>query len=350
MSVATSLPCWILSAVAGAIADRMGVPLAWVLAPLVVTAAFSIADHPPITRVEARRFGQVIIGSAIGLNLTGEAALKLVSWLPVMILTALVSLLAAAALSRVFAGLGRIDIRTAYFALLPGGLSEMANVGSRLGARSEAISLSHALRVALAVLIIPPVVLLVDGKVDLAAAFQRPVLGWETLLMLGAAAVAGALVLRSVRLANPWMLGALAASGLLAGSGVVDGRVPDALLWVGQYLIGIAIGARFRGDILRRLPRFAAVSALATTCLGLLMAAYAGLLLGVGGADYASLLLAVSPGGFAEMTLTAKTLSLDVALVTGFHFVRAFTVNILALPIWMRLERLKLFASNGDFK
>lgn len=347
LSVARSLPCWALSAAAGAVADRFGVPLAWVLAPLIVTAAFSIAGHPPVTRVEARRLGQVIVGSAIGLNMTGEAALKLIGWLPVMILTALVSLLLAAAFSRFVARLGRVDTRTAYFALLPGGLSEMANVGSRLGARSEAISLSHALRVALAVLIIPPVVLLIDTQIDLSATSQRPVLGWAAILMLGAAALAGAMLLRAVRLANPWMLGALAAAGLLAGSGLVEGRVPNALLWAGQFLIGIAIGVRFKRDILRRLPRFAAVSSLATVCLGLLMAGYAGIIRSLGPSDYESLLLAVSPGGFAEMTLTAKSLGLDVALVTGFHFVRAFAVNGLALPIWLRLEKLTFFAPNG---
>lgn len=345
--IARSLPCWGLAALAGWLASRAGVPLAWVLGPLVVAGAFSVAERPAYAPVQARRLGQVIVGSAIGLNLTSAAAAKLGLWLPAMVLTALLSLLLAAGLALLLARWGRIDRCTAYFALLPGGLSEMANVGNGLGARSEAISLSHALRVALAVLIIPPVVLLIDTQELLGGQIKSPVIDWQTVLALGVASVIGAQILRLVRLANPWMLGSLAAAGLLAGSGMVAGRMPPDLMALGQVLIGLAIGGRFRGNILRRLPRFALVSSLATIALGVLMAGYAGVLRITGWSDYESLILAVSPGGFAEMTLVAQQLHLDVALVTGFHFVRAFIVNSLALPIWQRLERLRWFGPDN---
>lgn len=342
-----SVPCWALAIVAAILAARLDVPLAWVLGPLVVAGAFSIAERAPYSPVQARRLGQVVVGTAIGLNLTTDAASKLALWLPAMVLTAVLSLILAAMLSILLARWGRVDRCTAYFALLPGGLSEMANVGNRLGAMSEAISLSHALRVALSVLIIPPVVLMIDMQELLGGQVKSPVLGWDIVLALGLASLAGAMVMRLMRIANPWMLGALAASGLLSGSGLVAGRIPQELMWLGQLLIGLAIGARFKGRVIRRLPRFALVSSVATIGLGLLMAGYGGLLRLTGWSDYESLLLAVSPGGFAEMTLVAQQLHLDVALVTGFHFVRAFAVNSLALPLWTHLEKYAWFAPPG---
>lgn len=346
-----SLPSWAMAAALGALADRAGIPLAWVLGPLVAAAGFAIAGRQPFAPVKARRGGQLIVGCAVGLNLTPDAALKLVVWLPGMIFTAVLSIFLAALLSIAVARLGRMDIHTAYFAMLPGGLSEMANVGSKFGAQSEAVSLSHALRVALAVLIVPPLVLLIDDRIDLASGAIRATLEWPALLMLGGAAAIGAMALRLVNFANPWMLGALAAGGLLAGTGMIEGRLPSPLLWAGQFFIGLAIGSRFRGSVLRRLPRFGFVSSIGTLLLGLLMAGYAWFLRMAGASDFESLILAVSPGGFAEMTLTAQALHLDVALVTGFHFVRAFAVNSLAAPAWVRLERLPLFSnrmSDGD--
>jgi membrane AbrB-like protein len=251
-----------------------------------------------------------------------------------MVLTALISMFLAALISGVVARSARIDTCSAYFALLPGGLSEMANVGHKLGARSEAISLAHALRVALTVMIVPWAVLMLDTQTDIEFSSGHAVLDWPTLALLAAAAMAGAMVLRKVRLANPWMLGALAAVGLLAGMGFVEGRIPQPLMWIGQFLIGLAVGTRFKRDILLRLPRLALVSSGAVLALTAMMAGYAVVIRSLGASDLESLILAVSPGGFAEMTLTAQMLNLDVALVTGFHFVRAFAVNSLAAPMW----------------
>src|SRR3546814_6307598 len=58
-----------------------------------------------------------------------------------------------------------------------------------------------------------------------------------------------------LRINNPWMIGALLSSGALAATGVLEGRMPGWIFAVGQILIGYSIGARFRRDIVRALPR-----------------------------------------------------------------------------------------------
>jgi len=63
--------------------------------------------------------------------------------------------------------------------------------------------------------------------------------------------------------------------------------------------------------------------------------------------DIASAALGASPGGFAEMTVTAQTLHLDVALVAGFHVVRAFMVNSLTVYYWRVLSRIGFLAAPG---
>jgi uncharacterized protein len=331
---------WGAAALGGALANMLNVPLAWTLGPLIVTAGLSISGTMPYAPVEARRLGQLIIGMAIGLNMTPDAAEKLLTWLPIMVLSALVSIFLAALFTNVVARKSHIDSCSAYFALLPGGMTEMANVGQRLGARAEAISLAHALRVALTVLIVPWAVIMIDGQTDFGFNVSRTNLSLPMLAFLTIAALSGAFALHKVRFTNPWMLGSLAAVGFLVGMGLVEGKLPVQLLWIGQFFIGMAVGERFKRDILRRLPRLALISSIALIAMSLIMAGFAAIIQRLGTSDLESLVLAVSPGGFAEMTLTAQMLHLDVALVTGFHFARAFAVNSLAAPLWHLLKRI----------
>lgn len=331
-----SLPGWTAAVIAGAAADAAGVPLAWILGPLIATAALSISGLPPIVPVESRRFGQVIVGTAVGLNITPEAAARLPSWLPVMILAAVFSIVVSGALSGALARTARVDRATAYFAVLPGGLSEMASVGSAFGARSEAVSLSHALRIALAVILVPALVVLIEYEQLTLRIAQREVASVPMMLLFGASALIGMRALKLVRLANPWLLGALAAAAILSGAGLAEVRLPDPLLWLGQLLIGMSLGIRFKRDIVLRLPLFGLASAATSLVLGAILFGMAAAFSAATAADLPSLLLGLSPGGFVEMTLTARALNLDIALVTGFHFVRAFTVNSIAGVVWER--------------
>jgi uncharacterized protein len=190
---------WGAAALGGALANMLNVPLAWTLGPLIVTAGLSISGTMPYAPVEARRLGQLIIGMAIGLNMTPDAAEKLLTWLPIMVLSALVSIFLAALFTNVVARKSHIDSCSAYFALLPGGMTEMANVGQRLGARAEAISLAHALRVALTVLIVPWAVIMIDGQTNFGFNVSRTNLSLSMLAFLTIAALSGAFALHKVR-------------------------------------------------------------------------------------------------------------------------------------------------------
>lgn len=207
----------------------------------------------------------------------------------------------------------------------------MANLGASIGARSEAIALSQALRVASAVCIMPPVVLALGEDGGIYSLAVRQDVDWNQVVVLLIAGFVGVQLVRQLRLANPWMLGSLVASAILAGSQLLEGHMPDPMLWAGQFFIGMAIGARFKRDIVRKLMRLAVVSSALTLLAGSLLLLVAAAIAGLTSIDIASAVLGAPPGGFAEMTITAQTLHLDVALVAGFHVVRAFMVNSLTV-------------------
>lgn len=335
-AVAYAAAGYAAAAACGYAASLAHVPLAWLLGPLLLAAVLSVSGVNLAAPQPLRRAGQVVIGCTAGLNVTASVAAGLLGWIPVMIVTSLFAVIVSGMLSPVFGALARVDDRTSFLALMPGGLSEMGNIGVAVGARMEPITLVHTLRIAVIVFTIPPL-LASDARfvpldslvhIDYRAAAAVLAIG-----MIGAAAVS------LVRINNPWMIGALIATAGLAIFGVVEGRMPAPLFAAGQLLLGYNIGGRFKREILRRLPRVAIYGAIANLVLLLLMMGYAFGLSHLIDMDWATAILVSSPGGISEMTTTAQAMHLPVALVTAFHLVRSVMVNGFATHYWAMFER-----------
>lgn len=334
-----------LAALAGYAAQRMHVPLAWILGPLIVTAIAAMTGFTVFAPLAGRRLGQVLVGASIGLNITAPVLWLMVIWLPVMVVTSLVAITLGAIVTVPFAALSGTDRKTAYFSMMPGGLSEMANLGMAAGARGEPIAISQALRVGLLVCVLPPLIIALDihGTVDeLASMHTLPLMDTALVLVMG---LAGVGLAQLARLNNPWMIGALTGAGVAAATGLFFGHLPQPLYWFGQFMIGISIGARFKREIVVRLPRVVFASTIFILTLAALLFGYAALISAWSGLDLASATLGASPGGLAEMSITAQSLHLSVGLVTGFHVVRAFIVNAFASKLQTLFDRAGLFAA-----
>ncbi len=316
-------------------ASRIHLPLAWVLGPLVASAAVSLAGVQLPAPIVARRAGQLLIGCTIGLGITSAVVAGLAQWLPVMLLTALLSVLVSSTFSVALAHFSGIDGKTAYFAVLPGGLSEMGNIGASIGARIEAIALIQALRVAVVVLLIPP---LMVSQGLFQTAIPRPDLPYVEVALSLVISFCGAYFVSLARLNNPWMVGALIATACLTAAGLADGRMPPVLFALGQLLVGYSIGTRFQRDALRKLHRVAAVAMIVVLGMIAVMVLYAGALAQFLGLDFATAVLSASPGGTAEMAATAQALHLPVALISAFHVTRSVLVNGFAVYYWRGLS------------
>ncbi|MDF2995806.1 MAG: AbrB family transcriptional regulator [Xanthobacteraceae bacterium] len=332
-----------VSIAVGATAAWLHVPLAWTLGPLIATAVMSVCGQPVFAPLSGRRFGQLVIGTSTGLSVTAAVLASIVAFLPLIVVTSLVAVLFSAGVSVFFAHFARLDRKTAYFAMVPGGLSEMANIASMVGAHAEPIAVSQALRVALLVLIMPQLIvsLGIHGNVE-----DLPVQGNLTLVTLLTALGCGAVgigVAWLLRFNNPWMIGALMGASAATAAGLLHGLMPYWLFATGQMMMGLSIGARFRREMVMRLPRLFAISALHTLALAAMLLAVAFVVSSFTSLDFASAALSTSPGGTSEMAVTAQTLHLSVGLVTAFHVVRAFVVNGFATRFYTLFERIGLF-------
>jgi membrane AbrB-like protein len=270
----------------------------------------------------ARYLGQWIIGSALGLYFTPVVVRQVTQFAPWMLVAGVYALGTAVACSWVLAWLGRVDRRTAFFASVPGGATEMTLLAERFGSRTDLVAVAQSLRIVLVVSLIPFLYAWLgvhgaDPYVQGASQFSWPGLG--TLMALTAL---GGAALHRYRVPHGWFIGALFVSLPLTALEFNLSTVPSWLSNAGQLLIGCALGSRFEKDFLTRAPRFL-LAVTATVLLGMALAStFAWFLAWAMPAHLATTVLAMAPGGIAEMSITAKVLQLGVPVVTAFHVMR----------------------------
>ncbi len=320
---------WLLYALAlvgGAIFAWLNVPLPWMIGALVFTTVAKLSGIGGAVPVRMRMTGQVIVGMAVGLYFTPAALGEVMQHFSAMVLVAIVTIVLGGLSALLMQRWSTLDGRTAYFACIPGGPAEMANMAERAGAQPAPVALSQTLRIAALVLIIPPAVTWsgIGGVPDLGR-FSGPVVPTE-LAMLVVAAVAAAAVLGALRIPNPWFLGPVAAGATLAATETAVTTMPFAIIAAGQLFLGASLGSHFDRAFVRRIHQHLRGIAI---CTVFLMATCALLAVAVGwttGLPIAAMILATAPGSLTEMCLTAKSLDLSVALVTAFHLVRLFII------------------------
>lgn len=317
------------------------VPLPWFLGPLLLLAAINMAGAGLPSLPHARDAGQWIIGVALGLYFTPAVTreiLRLAPWIAANIAFVLALGLAGAWLLRRLSG---ESAETCFFATPIGGASEMAVQAERHGARVDRVAAAHSLRIMLVALIVPFSLQWlgargVDPYEPSAAQFSL-----AGLLLLGAVAAAGAVVLGRLGVPNHWMIGPLLVAGALTAQGIALSALPAAVSNAGQLLIGIALGTRFTPEFFRAAPRYLAAVALVTLCYLGISALFGWWLAGSAQLAAATAIVATTPGGIGEMAITAKVLKLGAPVVSAFHSIRMAAVVLLIGPMYRARGRLR---------
>lgn len=325
-----------LGTLGGTLFYLMGLPLPWMLGALSLTMVASVAGLPVQGPTRLRSAIVAIIGVLLGSRFTpdvlGQAGEALVT-LSIL----LVYLLAVAAVVVPFYRyVGRQDWTTAYFAGMPGGLSEMIEFGEARGANVPAIVLAHSLRIVVTIALMAFVFRVVLGHdVGAAATDPGPALGWLDAVTLAASAVIGAWLGTTLRLPAPTFLGPLILSAAAHMTGLTESAPPTVLVIAAQIVLGTILGCRFLGIAPVMLWK-AGLLSLGATVLTLALALVAGLAMRAwAGVGLDQALLALAPGGLTEMGLIALAIQADVAFVALHHVARILVVLVLA-PLAVR--------------
>jgi len=340
---ALAMAATLAAGMAGGFAARsLHLPLPWLLGAFAATMAMSLSGAQVRLIPWGRPAGTVVVGTSTGLQFTATVVAKLVTLLPLIAASALVSTVIGAMGGLLYMRLAGIDRTTAFFATVPGGVVETMNLAPRYGGHLEPIMVAQTTRVALIVVFAPFLVLWFAGGGSRNPIAAVPVAPWLPLLAVLVVAGVIATLLSRTRSPNAWLMAPLFVAALLSHLGLLSGRMPDVLLIAAQVVIGSSLGAQFRPEFLTRL-----FGLLWASFLVVVFAAGAMAVFGAGVAwlmryPVPTMILATAPAGIAEMTLTGKVLGLDATVIAGFQLAR-----IIIVLIWSRTA-LQLFGPLAD--
>lgn len=333
------MPTLMLGLIGGGVAYWVQLPLPWLLGAMIATTAASLAGVPLKPPRKGRKGVLVVIGVMLGSaftpDMTGEAALWSVSLVIMLIATAVMMAFSVWFSCRVAGH----SWETALYSGVPGGVSTVTVMALSSGADLRIIGITHAVRILVLLVAIPPVLQFI-GHVDIGSA--TPTLSqWLWMptaadtAWLVAAGLGGMWLGKRLSLPSPLLFGPALASAALHLTGLTHAAVPPVIMALAQVIIGISVGGRFAGTRLAEVGYallMAVIQALVLLVLAIL-AAWVGHVLT--GYSAAAALLAYMPGGAPELSLVALSLGIDPAFVTTHHLLR-ISLLVLLLPLLLR--------------
>ncbi|MGV1988716.1 AbrB family transcriptional regulator [Agrobacterium sp. 22-221-1] len=331
-----------LAALAGWICSTLHLPLPWMIGPLLMTAGLSLRGviQRPLP-VRTRPFGQAVVSTAVGLSFTGDALAIVLDLLPLLVGMAAMTTGFSLVVAFIQARLAGVRLSRMVLATFPLAPVEAAIIAESVGQPAAPVVIAQSLRIAAVVVVIPSLLYLIDGAsrglvagVGTATAFLDP---W--LLTLPLIGLAGGLLFKHLKWANPFFLGPLTIAASLTATGIILPHYPHLILATAQMVLGAWLGSTFQASLLRGAGRELTISLVGTLCLLLLTCGSAAILARFTPLDWRSAVLGIAPGGVTEMALTAQFLHQSVPVVTAAQVVRIFLLMPLARPLIRWTER-----------
>ena len=279
---------------------------------------------------------RTILGVAVGATVTVGFLLSLPGFWDTLLIV-LIMVIAIGIIGvwffRRFAG---YDFPTAYYASMPGGLQDMIVFGEEAGGNVRAISLIHATRVLVIVVLLPAILTLYWGaNLDRPPGASIATFEGDQIIILVVCAIAGWQIAKRVGVFGASILGPLILTAIASLAGILHTRPPTEAIWAAQYFIAIGIGTKYVGITAQELRHD--VAAGLGFCLALLALTLA-VVYGVLALDLAppiETILSYAPGGQAELVVLALIVGADIGFVVAHHLFRIFIV-ILGAPFMAR--------------
>lgn len=332
-------------AIGAAIAVAIGAPLPFLLGAMVATATLclTMADRSPVPLAfpqPVRNAFVAIIGVMIGSAFSPELLSQSAVLIPGSIAIAAFVGLAHCTNFLIFHRIGGYDKTSAHAASMPGGLMESIQIAEERGGDAALVTAQQFLRIALIVTFLPMAFSIWQGEAVGSAAgmrFSAETGGPADWALLAASAVIGYLGGQRLKIPAYAVVGPMAVSALVHGTGMTHAAVAPWLVATSQLVVGVGLGTRFinlRGKNYRRILTLGLVSAAVMIAIGLALAA---LLHQVTGTPIPVLILSFAPGGLIEMGLIALSLEASPLIVTLYHIIRIILTVLLASFVISRL-------------
>ncbi|WP_167620107.1 AbrB family transcriptional regulator [Paracoccus ravus] len=331
---------YLLGGMTGWACAWLGLPLPWMIGPLLTTATLALSGvlAKPLP-VRTRPYGQAVVASTVGLSFTGEALQAVLGALPLLLGMAGLTAALALCLSVLQARLAGARLSRMALATFPVAPVEAAIIAESCGIPPAPVVMAQTLRIAAIVVTVPLLLYAIDGRPQADPGIFHAVANPALLPLLAVLAFASGQIFRALGWVNPYFLGPLAITSAVTACGLDLPHYPPPILAGAQILLGAWLGSTFQMHLFRGAAAEMVISLLGTVLLLALTSGAALLIAHLSGHNWETAILGMAPGGVTEMALTAQYLHQDVALVTAAHVVRIFLLMPLARPLIRMLDR-----------
>ncbi len=315
----------------------LGLPLPFLFGPLVACLLAALAGAPVAGPGKIGTLMRTVLGVAIGASITPE----LIERLPQMVFSlalvpvyvVVIAMIGVPFFRRVYG----LDPPTAFFAAMPGGLQEMTAFGEESGAKVRTLTLIHATRL-LVIVLVAPLIMIVAFGADLDNPIGAPAvtLPFHEMLIMVGAAIVGWRAAAKIGVFGAAIIGPMILAAALSLGDVIHSRPPAEAILAAQFFIGIGLGAGYVGVTFSELRRDVAAGLVYVVIVAALAAMFAELVILTALAPPIDGFLAFAPAGQAEMAILAIVVGADLGFVVLHHVARVFFILTCA-PLAARL-------------
>jgi membrane AbrB-like protein len=316
-------------------ATLVGVPAAALIGSTVaVTLAAFLRLRPAIPGM-LRNVAFLVIGVTLGAGVTPHFLSDIANW-PVSLAMLAVTMAGVMVVSGALLQRGYgLDPVTARLATSPGALSYCLSLAASGIGDLRAVMVLQSLRLLVITLLLPPIIAVVGAGPDAAGLHSLGEIGYGASALILAVAFVAGLVGERVNLPAAYLLVGLTISAATHAAGLVEGRLPVPLTFLGFTVTGAVIGARFSGLTRQELSRLGSAG-LAAASAALAISAVASLLTAwIVGLPFGQGWVAFAPGGVEAMSSMALSLGYDPVFVATHHVFR-IVVLIAVMPLLLR--------------
>jgi len=220
------------------------------------------------------------------------------------------------------------DRTSAFLAGSPGALSQITMLALERGADVSAIAVVQTMRVIILTAALPLLLALTGIAPSSPPTAAIVVASPLELAGLISVAVAVALLLRLIKFPASWMFGAMIASSVLHGTGLIEGGLPPWVRGIALVGIGALIGSRFA----RMKPKVLLShvnAALGSFAIAIIISAiFVAVIALTTPVRFGDIIVAFAPGAMDAMLALALTLHIDPIFVGAHHLSRFVFVTI----------------------
>ncbi|MEJ2125750.1 MAG: AbrB family transcriptional regulator [Alphaproteobacteria bacterium] len=243
----------VVGAAGGVVATFLHLPAPWLLGSMLAVASVGFTKVPLSSPPWLVNVVLPVIGVSLGSGITQETVAGIVKWpvsLGVLLTAVAVSVTASSAF---LIRLGGWDRATAFFASVPGALSQVLIYATYTKANMALVTLTQMFRLLMLMLTLPFLVKLFTHLPSAATPALHVSTNWgNSLLEIGVGALIGYPLLK-LRFPAALLIGGMVASAIGHLSGLTHGVLPNFIILPSQVAFGAVIGERFRNTDLKLL-------------------------------------------------------------------------------------------------